>query len=1154
MSNDKKDPDLPRHSEPQPGASVLLRSNGEGDVTLSFSDGSEPLTMNRRDFMRVSGAAAATAAMASVACREEVRHIVPYVDRPEDVRIGNFSHYASVCDACPSQCGIIVKSRAGRPVKLEGNPHHPVSQGGLCARGQASYIDLYDPDRLRHPAGPDGQARSWDDVDEEIRQRVEGLRNGDGLRILTGARTGPATTGLINQIVDDLPNAAHYVYEPLADEAVTAANQAAYGSAHVPRYRFDEANFIVSLGSDFLGTWLSPVEFTRQFASGRDFFAAEEEYNQALEQFVHDEIRAEHGDVSDEEFQRLVDQRLSDPALDDDFQYDYDPTMNRFVAFEPSLTLTGINADDRYRVRPDHLTYVALAIAHELFENHSPGGVPAAAVQGALAPFDVESVADRLGDTVDADDLRQVAAELADHAGQSIVIAGGIASASVDGIALESAVNLINAALENDGRTIDRSLPSYQSPGGATELQALIDEIEAGDVEVLIIDETNPVYTSPANLDFAAALEQVPYVISTAKRLDETARHADVVATGCHYLESWGDSNPRADVFAVRQPVILPIFETRAFEDSLLHWFGDEEQAPGLAAYLEGPDEPNPIGDRHGRGRPYDPGPFHRYLRDYWEREIYANFNALASFDHFWEQVLRDGHIIDADRAVAAPNFNVSQAAELLPSDLPQAADVGLGDLSNKVVQLFPTIPMYDGRHANNGHLQELPDPISKHTWGSFAMVGYRTFEAAGLQSGQILEVSTEGGDSLRFPVIAMPGMHEDVIALPLGYGRESVGVVGDDVGHNAFLLAEATDEGTLYTGLSADIRDTGDVETLSVIQGAGVVDVERHRILATANLQEYTDDQRAGVYRTPYEEAGYRPPSLWPDHDFGDLKWGMSIDMTKCTGCSACTIACQEENNIPVVGRQGILEGRQMYWLRIDRYYRLPEEAVRARDGLLGDPMYEDEPYLAFGEFLDEPRVVMQPMLCQHCDKAPCESVCPVVATMQSNDGLNQMAYNRCVGTRYCANNCPYKVRRFNWFNYAENREDSFFARFYPEMKEHGRFNQTEPLQLALNPDVTVRSRGVMEKCTFCVQRIRRGKWKIMEEGRRTFHDGEVVTACQQSCPADAIEFGNLLDDDHKVARIHKRKRAMFALADLDTRPGVAYLTRIWNTDEELA
>ena len=1113
MSNDKKDPVLPRHSEPQPGASVLLESNQDGDVTLSFSDGSEALKMNRRDFMRVSAAAAATAAVSTAACREPQREIVPYVDRPEDVSIGNTNRYASICNACPSQCGVIIKSRAGRPYKLEGNPEHPVNRGGLCGRGQASYMDLYDPDRLRAPQDAGGNATDWETIDAAVADQVDSLRDGASLRILTGAVNGPATQGLIDQIVDDLPDAAHYSYEPLADDALRQAGESSYGTDAVPTYHFDRAQLVVSLGSDFLGTWLSAPEFTRDFSSGRDFFADEEDYND------------------------------SDGG-------NFDPSMNRLIAFESSLSLTGTNADDRYRVRPDHQVFVALALANELYESHSPGGVPAQSVQSALADYDVDTVADLLGDTVSADDLRSVAEELAQHAGQSIVVAGGTAAATADGISLESAVNLLNAALENDGETIDRANPSMQTAGGASELQALIDEIDAGDVDVLIVHNTNPVYASPGDLDVATALEDV-FVISTSTKRDETTNHADLVATGVHYLEAWGDSNPRADIVAVQQPAILPLFNNRAFEDSLLHWFGDEEASPELYAYLEGPSTPNPMGDHHGAGRPYDPGPFYRYLRDVWQDEVFANIGSLASFDQFWQQALREGYI-ELDAEANQPSFDAGATVAQLPDALPEAAGDNFGDLSSKVLHLYSTIQLFDGRQANNGHLQELPDPISKHTWGSFAMVGFRTAEAAGLQSGEVLEISV-GDTTQEYQVIIIPGMHEDVIALPLGYGRTATGTVGNDVGENAFDLAQMGDDGVIFNGVEADISATGRVEDLSVIKGAGVIDVEAHRILAVANRDEYAQDQRAGVYQTPYEEAGYDAPSLWDNHDFGTLKWGMSIDMTKCTGCSACTVACQEENNIPVVGRAGILEGREMHWIRIDRYYRLPEEALEAREGLFGDPMYDEEPLTAFGEYLDEPRVVFQPMLCQHCDKAPCESVCPVLATMQSSDGLNQMAYNRCVGTRYCANNCPYKVRRYNWFNYAENREDSFFARLYPELEDHGRLNQTEPLQLALNPDVTVRARGVMEKCTFCVQRIRRGKWEIMKEGRRDFRDGEVVTACQESCPANAIEFGNVLDDDHKVTKMHHRKRAMKALADLDTQPAVAYMTSIWNTDEEL-
>ena len=1115
MSKNDKDPDLPRHSEPQPGASVLLRGSDDGDVTISFSDGSESLTMNRRDFMRVSGVAAATAAMSTAACREPQREIVPYVDRPEEVRIGNFQEYASTCNACPAKCGLRIKSRAGRPVKLEGNDQHPVNRGGLCARGQASYMDLYDPDRLRHPVQPDngdGTEIDWDDVDAQVGDAVDAARNGASVRFLTDARTGPATRGLIEEIVDDLPDARHVVYEPMADEPTVAASEATYGDAHMPHYRFDRAEFILSLGSDFLGTWLSPVEFTRDFADGRDFFEAEQQ---------HEEV--------------------PDP--------DYDPDMNRMVAFEPTMTVTGVNADDRYRVRPDDLVYLALGLAHELFQQHDPGGIPGGAVQAALAPFDVESVADRLGADVDANLLRDIAAELAAHQGSSLVIAGGASSNSAGGIGLETAVNLLNAALQNDGQTVDRTRPSYQAPGGDTQLLELIDEMEAGGVDLLIVDGPNPVYSHPDSDRVADALDQVDLVVSTSQYLDETAAHADIVAAGCHFLECWGDANPREGVYSIQQPAILPLYETRSFEDSLIHWFGDEQHNAQLAGYLEEPQRPEEGGGQRGVDRPYDPGPFYRYLSDRWESEVFAQLDAVASFEQFWNDAKRTGVVeVDVEEG-DTPSFNPGMAAELLPDELPQPEDVDPAALDEKMLHLFKSVPMYDGRHANNGHLQELPEPVTKNTWGAFAMVSWRTFEEAGLEQGQILEFETENGDTLRFPVICIPGMHDDVIALPLGYGRTDAGNVGNEVGANAFRLAEVDDNAVYYSGITpASISATGDTEELALTQHGEVLEVDYRRILSVANREQYAEDQSAGVYHTPVEY------SLWPEHDFGPVKWGMAIDLTKCTGCSACVIACQEENNIPVVGKQGVLEDREMHWLRLDRYYRLPDAGVEERKGLLGDPMYEDRPLIAFGEYLERPRVIMQPMLCQHCDKAPCESVCPVVATMQSSDGLNQMAYNRCVGTRYCANNCPYKVRRFNWFNYAENREDSIFARMYPELEDHGRLNQTEPLQLGLNPDVTVRTRGVMEKCTFCVQRIRRGKWEVAKEGRRTFEDGEVQTACQESCPAGAIEFGDLLDEDHRVSKMHHLKRAMYALSDLDTQPGLAYLTSIFNTDESLA
>ncbi|MBA2662172.1 MAG: 4Fe-4S dicluster domain-containing protein [Bradymonadaceae bacterium] len=1094
MSKNPTDHYLPKHSESQPGAVATLSTDAEGDLTVSFSDGSDDLHMSRRDFMRLSGVAAATAAMSGAACRNPIQEVVPYVDRPEDIRIGMNTLYASVCTACPAQCGMLVKTRAGRPFKLEGNPSHPVSQGALCARGQAHYIDLYDPDRARTPlrrVGERTEEITWETLDNEVRNKLREVRAGGGLRILTGATVGSARTALFNEIIGAFTNARHYVYEPLTDENLLTASAAAFGEPQHPHYHFERADVIVSLGSDFLGTWLSPVEFTKQFASRRN----------------------------------------------------PDENMSHFVAFEGNLSLTGINADVRYRVSPNDMVYVALALANEVILVRNQRAAGTGAAQAALAQFTAEAVAERLGGDITADVLRATAQRLAAAPGRSIVVAGGAASATENGVALESAINLLNAALGNDGQTIDRAAFSHQGGGRLADLRALVAEINAGTVNMLIIDGTNPVYSAPPELGVAEAFRKVALVVSTSQRVDETTAVAHYLATGTHGLEAWGDSSPQRGVYAIQQPVIQPLFYSRAMEESLLIWFGTDRLVARFQSFLT--EAPVPPGPRSGNPLPHDPGAWYRYLRNHWESTVFPQADSLASFGEFWSTALRNGVFVAATGA-QAPNFRASGAIGLLPTAFAETQAAAPGDLSRKKLHLFTSVAMYDGRHANNGHLQELPDTVTRHTWGSYAAVSYKTFNEAGLKSGQIVRIRPAGSDvELSFPILMLPGLHDDVVAIPVGYGRTRVGVVGNEVGSNAFRFSRAGTSAAVLSGIDAAITPTRSVERLSVLKGAGVLDLQARNILPTATLAQYREDPTAGVYQSPVTE------SLWPSHDYGQLKWGMSIDTSKCTGCSACVIACQEENNIPVVGRQGILEGREMFWLRIDRYYSLPDEAHEAR-GLLNDPMYHADPQVGFGQYLERPRVLLQPMLCQHCDNAPCETVCPVLATMHSSDGLNQMAYNRCVGTRYCANNCPYKVRRYNWFNYSVDRSDSVFARLYPELKEHGRLNQVEPLTLSLNPDVTVRTRGVMEKCTFCVQRIRRGKWQLMKEGRRTFRNKEVVTACQQACPADAIDFGNMLDETHSVTQHHHAKRAMFVLNELNTRPAIAYLTNVWNTGED--
>ena len=570
-----------------------------------------------------------------------------------------------------------------------------------------------------------------------------------------------------------------------------------------------------------------------------------------------------------------------------------------------------------------------------------------------------------------------------------------------------------------------------------------------------------------------------------------------------------------------------------------------------LAAFIPAPELAP--GNRPGAGLAADPGAWYRYLRNHWQNVIFPRAGSLAGFERFWVDTLRLGVFVDRTVQARLPQLRLPNLLGGLGKAAPMARPTGEpGDLATKEVQLVATVPLYDGSQANNGHLQELPDPITKHVWGSFVALSPKTFLGAGIeQQGHWIEV-TVNGVAKRFQAIIQPGLHDDVIAIPVGYGRTDSGVVGDEVGQNAYAFSKSIDGRQALVGLTGSAKKTADVDRIAIPQGSQVIDLHRRPLLSIATLEEYRANPNAGIPEHP------PLPDMWGSHDY-ELKWGMAIDLSKCTGCSACVTACMEENNVPVVGRRGDLEGREMHWMRIDRYYELPPAAAERQSSIFGDPMLAQEPVIAFGEHLENPRVVNQPMLCQHCEHAPCETVCPVSATMHSSDGLNQMAYNRCVGTRYCSNNCPFKVRRYNWFNYATDRSDTFFARFYDAVEpgllgEHATLNAKEPMQMAQNPDVTVRSRGVMEKCTFCVQRIRRAKVQMKKEARTQVRDDDVVPACQQTCPADAIVFGNLADENSAVSRMHRQMRALSPLAEIGVHSSIAYLTGVFNTASKTA
>ncbi len=959
-----------------------------------FADEFKPEGVDRREFLKLMGASLMMASLAGCS-RRPVEKIVPYLNKPEEITPGVANWYASTCGECPAACGILAKTREGRPIKLEGNPDHPMNQGGLCARGQASLLNLYDPDRLKGPvrqAGKNGgknwEGVDWAEADREIGAILKAIGEKKGsIRLLTGEIGSPSTARLIQEFLGRFADAKHIVFEPLSAEELARAQELCYGEKVIPRYLLEKAELVVSFGADFLDTWISPVEFTKDFSKNR---------------------RLEKG------------------------------RMSRFVCFESVPTATGSAADLHIPVRPGDEIQIALGLAHAIADN----------------PSSLETVAEETG--VDIQILRRLVKDLLAHKGRSLVLGGGFAMKGEGGVALHAAANYLNHLLENDGATLDaKNSPSYQSHSSRSELLSLIQEMKEGKVDLLLIHKTNPVYALPESVGFAKGLQQVPHIVSFADRVDETTLMAHWVLPTPHYLESWGDAEPQRGLFSLQQPAIAPLYDTRAFEETLLGWTTDNGQRT--------------TDQKQG---------WHGYLKKYWEENIYKKYGIVSSFITFWETSLRNG-VFDSRKSLNGhpPRpFNINVLSSLQVHS-PQSI------VHSPILVLHPTIPHYDGRSANNSWLMELPDPVTKITWNNYVSLSPAKAKDLKIREGDVLKIKTKEFEAELIAHL-QPGLHPEALAVPLGFGRTQAGSVANGIGVNAFQFGSFIQE--------ASVEKTGKWESLATTQKHH--DMQGRPIIKEATFEEYQKNPKAG------NEENLHLPSMWSGHKYEGYRWGMAIDLSACTGCSACMIACQAENNIAVVGEKQVKKGREMHWIRIDRYYSGSEE---------------------------NPEVAHQPMLCQHCENAPCETVCPVLATVHNEEGLNVQVYNRCVATRYCSNNCPYKVRRFNWFEYL--------------------WKTQTPLAMVLNPDVTVREKGVMEKCTFCVQRIQEGKDKAKDFGRKV-QDGEIKTACQQSCPAEAIVFGDLNDPESKVSKLRKDPRGYHVLDDLNTRPAVTYLTKVRN------
>ena len=685
-----------------------------------------------------------------------------------------------------------------------------------------------------------------------------------------------------------------------------------------------------------------------------------------------------------------------------------------------------------------------------------------------IAPF-LAALAARLGAPgasagagvpgVDPRWIDALAKDLLANRGQGLVVAGERQPAAV-----HAAVCALNTHLGNTGKTVsyyemkDAVLPSVGS------LASLVSAMNAGTIKTLVVLGGNPVFDAPADLDFAAAMAKVPHTVALGHAVDETSAKAEWHIPRAHYLESWGDVRAAGGTLSVVQPLILPLFGGRSVVEV-------------LSLMVDGKDRPG-----------YDI-----------VRESSQLILGEAEFDKTWNRVLHEGFVAGSEFPEFTPTLTAAPFAELGKL----GAGGGSGDLE---IVFLPSPALHDGRFANDGWLQELPDPLTKLTWDNPALVSPKTAETLGLANEQVIRVDYSGR-SLELPVWILPGMADGVVALTVGYGRSHAGRIGSGVGFNAFTVRSSKAPG--FDG-GVTLTKVGRTYSLSATQGHG--SMEGRPIVRESTVSELRSEAASKEKEAKVSRFGVFPEethhfSLWKEHTYDQgQQWGMTIDLNACIGCNACMTACQSENNIPVVGKVQVAKGREMHWIRVDRYFS--------------------------GEPTGSPEVVVQPVPCMHCEDAPCEQVCPVAATVHDAQGLNVMVYNRCIGTRYCSNNCPYKVRRFNFFNFTKDTPDV--------------------LKLAMNPDVTVRSRGVMEKCTYCTQRINRTRIDAKIAGR-AIKDGEVKTACQQACPASAIEFGDLRDTSSRVVKAKADPRNYSLLDELNTKPRTTYLAKVRNPNPEL-
>ena len=985
---------------------------------LGDSETLEDSSTSRRDFLKYVGFSTAAATLA--ACEGPVIKSVPYVVQPEQIRPGVANYYATAIADGFDFASVLIKTREGRPIKVENNSDAPVL-GGANARVHASVLSLYDVKRLQGPKA-NGTDITWEDLNLQVGAKLKALAaTGKEVIILTQTFASPTTSKIVADFITAYPNVKHVTYDSFSESAALDAFETAYGVRALADYDFSKADAIVSVGADILGDW-----------QGGGYDSA------------YSKKRVPHRNHGKGH-------------------------MSQHFQFEANMTLSGAAADFRFPATPTQQKNI-LAHLYAAITGTSVSGTLEAGMQAKLD--------------------KAVAALKA--AGSKAVVVSGIQE-----VGAQQLVLAINNHIQSE--VMNANTPRLIRQGSATEVANVITAVKNRTIGGLITVGVNPAVTLADGAAFAEGLKKLDLSVAFSLKEDETALASQYVAAVPHYLEAWGDYEFKAGSFALAQPTIRPLFDTKQFQDVLLAWTGSSQTY-------------------------YD--------------AIQANWSDSVIGSPSWNTVLHDGFF---QTEVTTENNYQGTVLTAEAAALAAASSKGLE------LTLYTKTGMGDGQQANNPWLQEFPDPITRVSWDNYITVAASDAEAAGLKNvnvangalnGSYAQV-TVGGTILTVPVLIQPGQAKGSIGLALGYGEKAGLQEEMQVGVNAFVFYN---DFNIFQEVNISLADGfhefACVQLHNTLMGRG--DIIKETTLEVFNTKDkkYWNAMPLVSKNHMEQEVTSEGVDMWQNFDRSiGHHFNLSIDLNACTGCGACVIACHSENNVPVVGKTEVRRSRDMHWLRIDRYYSSETSFAgdnETKDNIdgLGDSL------TTFGEMenpSENPQVTFQPVMCQHCNHAPCETVCPVAASSHGRQGQNHMAYNRCVGTRYCANNCPYKVRRFNWFLYNQNDEFDYHMN-----NDLGR--------MVLNPDVVVRSRGVMEKCSMCIQKTQKTILDAKLDGRPIV-DGEFQTACSNACSNGAMTFGDINDKESEITKLKENDRMYHLLESVGTKPNVMYQTKVRNT-----